>query len=98
MYARQAAVVLTGVPPVVKVLRIVPSLVVQNNLRPVTPGLTGAEPMTNVSLMPPPFEIPVALNTYPLLPVLPMMAVDSGSGIIHADVLDCVQGSAPPKS
>lgn len=94
----QAATVVTGVALGPGSVRIALSAVVQNRRTPVIPGLAGAAPTTKESLFPPAVEIPTALKTYPLLPAVPVPAFATGSSRIHAELLEGVQGVAPPIS
>ena len=92
-----AATVVTGVELRLRLARRALSFEVQNRRVPVTFGVRGAAPTTNVSLMLPRLGVPTALKTYPLLPCVPGPAFDSGSGTRQAVVLEGVHGSAPPR-
>ena len=63
--------------------RIGTNCAIVNSAEQFKPGHARVErriPIINVSFVVPLVQIPVALNTYPLLPVLPTIAVDRGSG------------------
>src|SRR6059058_6699058 len=92
-----ADTVVTGVAPLFPASkRITPSSVEQKSRVPVTLKLTGEVPVTN-EVVRPPAVIPVAANTYPLLPALPGIAEARTLSSRQAVAEDGEQGGAPPR-
>src|SRR5438876_9872295 len=95
--ASQSDTVVTGVAPLCPASkRITPSSVEQKSRVPLTPKLTGDVPVMKEVVIPP-AVIPVAANTYPLLPALPGIAEARTLSSRQAVAEDGEQGGAPPR-
>ena len=98
-YAKQAAVVETGVEVAPGNTRKTPSSVEQKARFPVAFGAIGAPAATNAELSgpPPPPVIPVARKKYPLLPAEPGIACARALSRRQPVAGEGVQGVGPPK-